>query len=133
MEPARLKMIVIGSGFFFALLGLVLAIGGIWLAVAGGSWYYIVAALVIMLTGALLVARWIQALWVYAGLVLATLLWALVEVGLDWWQLAPRGGVICLLGLYLLMPWISISTCSNASSMIVPSRTWPSRRITIPV
>src|SRR5690606_36571108 len=31
---------------------------------------------------------------------------ALVEVGLDWWQLAPRGGVICLLGLYLLMPWI---------------------------
>ncbi|WP_162913090.1 hypothetical protein [Rhodospirillaceae bacterium SYSU D60014] len=38
---------------------------------------------------------------------LGSLGWAVWEVGLDWWQLAPRGDVIVLIGLYLLMPWIT--------------------------
>jgi quinoprotein glucose dehydrogenase len=29
------------------------------------------------------------------------------EVGLDWWQLAPRGDVIFLVGLFLLTPWVT--------------------------
>ena len=43
---------------------------------------------------------------VYAVLVIGTLGWAIWEIGFDWWQLAPRGGVIMLLGLWLLTPWI---------------------------
>ena len=46
------------------------------------------------------------ALWVYAALVVGTLGWAVWEIGFDWWQLAPRGGVIVLLALWLLTPWI---------------------------
>src|SRR3546814_8944301 len=32
-------------------------------------------------------------------------LWALGEVGRDWWQLGTRGGLLVLLGLWLLTPW----------------------------
>ena len=38
---------------------------------------------------------------------LGALGWALYEVGLDWWQLAPRGSIIAPLGLWLLTPWIA--------------------------
>src|SRR5690606_29907030 len=55
----------------------------------------------------LLFARQRAALLVFALTVIGTLGWALWEVGFDWWQLAPRGGVVVLLGAWLLMPWIT--------------------------
>jgi quinoprotein glucose dehydrogenase len=94
------------SGIVIALLGVALAIGGIWLVTLGGSWYYIFAAVGFLITGGLLATRRRSALWVFALVVIGTLIWALWEVGLDWWQLAPRGLVIFLLGAWLLMPWV---------------------------
>ena len=41
-----------------------------------------------------------------ALLILASLAWAVYEVGFDWWQLGPRGGLIILIGLWLLVPWV---------------------------
>jgi quinoprotein glucose dehydrogenase len=89
------------------LLGLALVAGGVWLTALGGSWYYVLVGIGLLLTGALLMARRAAALWVYAVVVFGTLVWAVLEVGFDWWQLAPRGGVIVLLGLWLLMPWVT--------------------------
>lgn len=88
----------------FGLIGLVLALGGGWLVILGGSPYYLLAGLGFLLTAALIQRRQALALWVYAALIFASLGWALWEVGFDWWQLAPRGGVIVLLGLWLLLP-----------------------------
>ncbi|TGP49293.1 glucose/quinate/shikimate family membrane-bound PQQ-dependent dehydrogenase [bacterium M00.F.Ca.ET.230.01.1.1] len=87
------------------LIGLVLGGGGIWLAVLGGSWYYVIAGLVFLITGWLLLGRRSTSLWLYALFVLATLCWAVWEIGFDWWQLGPRGGVIVLVALWLLTPW----------------------------
>lgn len=89
-----------------ALLGLVLAGGGLYLAILGGSYYYIVAGLGFLLTALLLHRRNRHALTVYAVLLIGSLVWALWEVGLDWWQLGPRGGLIVLIGLWLLLPAI---------------------------
>lgn len=89
-----------------ALLGLVLAGGGLYLAILGGSYYYIVAGLGFLLTALLLHRRNRHALTVYAVLLIGSLVWALWEVGLDWWQLGPRGGLIVLIGLWLLLPTI---------------------------
>ncbi|TGV33779.1 membrane-bound PQQ-dependent dehydrogenase, glucose/quinate/shikimate family, partial [bacterium M00.F.Ca.ET.168.01.1.1] len=86
------------------LIGLVLGGGGIWLAVLGGSWYYVIAGLVFLITGWLLLMRRSTSLWFYALFVLATLCWAVWEIGFDWWQLGPRGGVIVLIALWLLTP-----------------------------
>ncbi|MGH6858920.1 MAG: membrane-bound PQQ-dependent dehydrogenase, glucose/quinate/shikimate family, partial [Phyllobacterium sp.] len=94
------------TALVFLLIGALLGFGGVWLAILGGSWYYIVAALAFLVTSFLLFRRRASALLVYALLVIGTLGWAIWEIGFDWWQLAPRGGVIMLLGLWLLTPWI---------------------------
>lgn len=94
------------TALVFLLIGAALGAGGVWLAVLGGSWYYILAALGFLITSYFLFRKRASALLVYAILVIGTLGWAIWEIGLDWWQLAPRGGVIMLLGLWLLTPWI---------------------------
>lgn len=99
-------MAVLVTGTLLAVLGLALAVGGVWLAALGGSWYYLLSGAGLLLAGALLIARRAAALWVYAAVVLGTLVWAVWEVGLQWWDLAPRGGVLVLLGLWLLTPWV---------------------------
>ena len=35
----------------------------------------------------------------------ASTVWALMEVGLDWWQLVPRLALWFAIGIVLLLPW----------------------------
>ena len=91
-----------------ALIGLVLLAGGGWLLSLGGSAYYLLAGLGFLITAILLFQKNAHALSVYAVIIVASLAWALWEVGLDWWQLGPRGGVIILIGIWLLTPWIRV-------------------------
>ena len=94
------------TGVVFLLIGLVLAGGGAWLAALGGSWFHLLAGLGFIATAVLLWMRRPAALWVYAALLLATLAWSLWEVGLDWWPLATRLGLLFLLAIWLLLPWV---------------------------
>ncbi|HAK14283.1 MAG TPA: membrane-bound PQQ-dependent dehydrogenase, glucose/quinate/shikimate family, partial [Acinetobacter radioresistens] len=86
---SRSKMNLI-TVFIFTIIGIGLLIGGIWLAAIGGSIYYIIAAVLMLLTAFLLYKGRISALLVYAALVLGTVIWAIWEVGTDFWALAPR-------------------------------------------
>ena len=90
-----------------AALGLALVVGGVWLIAVGGSWYYLICGLAFGLTAALLFLRRPEALSVFAALIVGTLLWALYEVGFDWWPLAARGDVVFVLGALLLLPWVT--------------------------
>ncbi|MBB4003307.1 PQQ-binding-like beta-propeller repeat protein [Aurantimonas endophytica] len=90
-----------------ALIGLALTGGGIWLLTLGGSWYYLVCGIAFLATAALVFLRRPEALIVFALVVVGTLIWALYEVGFDWWPLAARGGLVFLLGLLLLTPWVT--------------------------
>ncbi|WEX78334.1 glucose/quinate/shikimate family membrane-bound PQQ-dependent dehydrogenase [Sinorhizobium numidicum] len=99
-------MVIVLTAILFALIGLAIGAGGAQLVMLGGSPYYLIAGLGFLLTAYLLFRRRAAALWVYSLLVLGSLAWAVWEVGFDWWQLGPRGGVIILLGLWLLAPWI---------------------------
>lgn len=87
------------------IIGLVLGAGGLWLASLGGSWYYIVVGLAFLVAAWLLYRRRSMALWLYAAIVIGTLAWAVWEIGFDWWELGPRGGIIVLVALWLLTPW----------------------------
>ena len=95
------------SGILFALLGAVLVIGGSWLVALGGSWYYLIAGSGLIATGLLLIAGRASALVVYGVVLIGTLVWAMAEVGLSGWELEPRLVGPMLLGLYLLMPWVT--------------------------
>ncbi|WP_458761382.1 glucose/quinate/shikimate family membrane-bound PQQ-dependent dehydrogenase [Afipia sp. TerB] len=99
-------MIVVVTSVLLALIGLTLCIGGLWLVSLGGNFFYLFAGAMFLLTAFLLFRRKAAALWVYGALVLIALGWAVWEVGFDWWQLAPRGGVIIVIGLWLMTPWI---------------------------
>jgi len=94
------------TAVLFLLVAIALGIGGAWLAALGGSWYYIIVAIGFLLTALFLFRRSAAALWIYALVILGSLAWAVYEVGFDWWQLGTRGGIIVLLGLWLLTPWI---------------------------
>lgn len=93
------------TAIVFGLIALVLLAGGVWLAALGGSWFYLIAGLALGFTALLVWRRDTRARWVYALLLIGSLGWALWEAGLDWWPLGTRGGLIVLLGLWLLTPW----------------------------
>ncbi len=99
--------VLLAAAILLALVGVALVVGGAWLIRLGGSWYYLVAGLALLLTAVLLWRRQPAALGIYALLVLGTLAWAWWEVGLDWWPLAARGDLIFVLGFLLLTPWVT--------------------------
>ncbi|WP_199259876.1 glucose/quinate/shikimate family membrane-bound PQQ-dependent dehydrogenase [Paracoccus binzhouensis] len=99
-------MLIMSLAVVFLVAGLGLALGGGWLVALDGSPYYLVAGLGFLATGVLLLRRRPEALLVHALVLAGTLVWAIWEVGFDWWQLGPRGGVPVLLGLLLLLPLV---------------------------
>ncbi len=92
-----------------AIIGLVFISGGSWLVFVGGSFYYVLAGLAFLLVSVLTYRGSGLAYWAFAALILATLVWSLFEVGLDWWQLLPRGNLVIAIGLILLLPWLARS------------------------
>ncbi|ATR84514.1 glucose/quinate/shikimate family membrane-bound PQQ-dependent dehydrogenase [Pseudomonas sp. FFUP_PS_473] len=92
-------------GILLLLMGLALLAGGIKLSQLGGSLYYLIAGIGFALSGILLLALRRNALGLYGLVLLGSTLWALWEVGLDWWQLVPRLALWFALGVVLLLPW----------------------------
>lgn len=95
-------MILAALSAIFVLLGLAIGVGGVWLIALGGSWYYLLAGALIIFTGVALWRRAPAALFAYTALIVGSLFWAVWEVGFDLWALAPRGGLLVVLGILLL-------------------------------
>ncbi|MFW0755761.1 glucose/quinate/shikimate family membrane-bound PQQ-dependent dehydrogenase [Pseudomonas sp. H11T01] len=93
-------------GIVLLLMGLALLAGGIKLSMLGGSLYYLLVGIGLVVTGVLLIAARRAALGLYALVLFASTVWALWEVGLDWWQLVPRLALFFAIGIVLLLPWI---------------------------
>lgn len=94
-------------GAAIALLGLSLAGGGILLLQHGGSPYYLVAGLALLVNAVLLLRRSAHALGLFAAILALSLAWALWESqGLDWWPLATRLGLYFVIALLLLLPGV---------------------------
>jgi quinoprotein glucose dehydrogenase len=91
---------------------LILSAGGIallWLgtrlALMGGSPWYVVMGAVMVVTAVLGYRRMRASILLFWGFLAANLVWALWEVGLDGWALAPRLAMPFCLGLWMLTPW----------------------------
>lgn len=85
-------------------IGAVLLLGGGRLVTLGGSCYYLVAGATLIASA---VGLWRAKAWgayLYGVLILATIVWALAEAGLNGWALAPRILPFLVLGLFLLRP-----------------------------
>ncbi|WP_254798645.1 membrane-bound PQQ-dependent dehydrogenase, glucose/quinate/shikimate family [Janthinobacterium lividum] len=95
------------TGVIFILFGLALLGGGIWLASLGGSWYYLLAGIGMLVAGALVFQGKRSAQAFMALLLLATLIWSVIEVKFDWWQLLPRLDIWFAAAVWLLLPFVN--------------------------
>ena len=107
----RIMAVILGA------IGLFMSTGGAYLLTFGGSPYYLVAGVGLILTAFMLWRRLAAALLVFALVLAGTLIWALAEVGLDFWQLAPRGDLLVPIGVILVLPWLTRSLEPRASAL----------------
>nr|WP_236775296.1 membrane-bound PQQ-dependent dehydrogenase, glucose/quinate/shikimate family [Agrobacterium tumefaciens] len=106
-------------GVVVALLGVGLAAGGVKLLTLGGSWFYLLAGLAMIAIGYFAVRRQSAALWTALGLLVVSIVWALAEVGIDFWQLVPRTVtfLVIALGAALISPFLTRKSGAPALSI----------------
>jgi quinoprotein glucose dehydrogenase len=91
------------------LIGIVLAVGGAWLAVLGGSLYYLIAGIALLVSAWLLFRGRLLGGWVYVGLFILSAIWGFAESrGNAWamipWLIAP---LVILIAVLLVMPTLT--------------------------
>ncbi|HAD85153.1 MAG TPA: membrane-bound PQQ-dependent dehydrogenase, glucose/quinate/shikimate family, partial [Brevundimonas sp.] len=93
-------------GIVIALIGLTLTIGGGQLIMLGGSAYYLIVGLLMIVSGGLLALLRPLGAWLYIAIFIATVVWALWEVGLNGWALVPRvvAPLVLLIAVVLSLP-----------------------------
>ncbi len=106
--PAPILALIVG--IVLALIALVLIVGGIWLAALGGSAYYLLAGIAMLVAGLLLMRGQMVGGWLYGAVVFFTLIWALWEVGANGWALVPRivAPLVLLIAVLFAMAALSI-------------------------
>jgi quinoprotein glucose dehydrogenase len=93
------------SFLLLLITGLGLGLPGLYLASLGGSLYYAIAGLLILMAGLLVLRRKVWGICLYWAILLASFAWSLWEVGLDGWALMPRLVFLSVGGLWLL--WLT--------------------------
>lgn len=122
-QPTSRSGLTTFTVIIIGLLALFLLIGGIWLATLGGSIYYIITGVLLLIVAWQLYKCASTALWVYAALMLGTIIWGVWEVGTDFWALAPRLDILGILGLWLLVPAVTRGISNLGSSKVALSST----------
>ena len=102
----RAEWAVVVLGAVLLAVGIVLTLGGVRLATVGGSWFYALAGVGLIAAALPLMQRRLIGAWIYIGLFVLTVVWALWEVGLAGWPLVPRvlGPLVLLLLVILALP-----------------------------
>jgi quinoprotein glucose dehydrogenase len=86
------------------IVGLTLTVGGAVLAASGGSFYYVLTGLALIVSGALIWRGDARGIWLYGAMLIWTVAWSVWEVGFIGWQLAPRLIAPFVLAAVLLLP-----------------------------
>ena len=72
------------------MIGAVIAGGGLWLVLRGGTPYYILSGTAYVVSGVQLWRRRPAGAWLAVALLAATLVWAVWDAGLNYWAVSPR-------------------------------------------
>jgi quinate dehydrogenase (quinone) len=91
------------TGFILVVVGLPIAYGGGVLIGLGGSFYYLPAGIGLIASGLLLAMQRSRGAWFYGIVYLGTLMWAVAEVGVDFWPLVPRVAAPTVLALLVFV------------------------------
>ena len=85
------------------LLALPLLIGGVYLLSLGGSWYYAISGVVLVISGLLLFKNRLLGAAVFGGFFLVTLLWSALEAKTRFWGYVPRLAVFAVFAFFLTL------------------------------
>ena len=95
-----LKLLAIVLG----IVGLPLLLGGLYLITLGGSLYYALAGAGLIASAVLMFRGEMRGIWIFLTVFAATVVWALFEVGLDFWAIEARiVAPLFLAGIALLL------------------------------
>ncbi|MFV4992775.1 membrane-bound PQQ-dependent dehydrogenase, glucose/quinate/shikimate family [Klebsiella pneumoniae] len=103
---SRLPLAIIGG--IICILGFLLVAGGLWLITLGGSWFYLLAGILMAGSGIGLAKRRAWSLPAALVLLVFSIAWSLWEVGFDFWQSVPRIIAFLVVALIasLASPWL---------------------------
>jgi quinate dehydrogenase (quinone) len=106
------KWLLLGLGVLIALIGLCLAAGGGYLVALGGSWYFLLMGLAMLVSGLMIARLKPQGAWLYGVALILTAIWAVWDTGLEYWPLVSRVLTFAVIGLVvaLIYPTL-VRTC----------------------
>lgn len=112
------------TSIVIAIVGLAMLYMGGQLLMIGGSPFYAIMAIGLLITAVALFKNKKIALSIYAILMWIVLAWMIYEVGFDKWQWIPRGDLIGLIGVWLALPWV-VRPLSKAQNPANPAKFHP--------
>lgn len=124
---SRFEWYVVFIGIVVLAIGLVLAAGGVWLITLGGSWYYAITGVLLVVAGALLFQKRRSGVTLFVAVWIGTLIWAIWEVTLDgwqpasdWWALEPRvfAPTVLLVLVLIGLPALRRRDISSVSAVV---------------
>jgi quinate dehydrogenase (quinone) len=96
-------------GVLLVLAGLFLAGGGGYLAVLGGTWYFVLAGLALIASGVQVLRLKPSGALIFGAVFVLTIPWALMEVGLTFWPLISRLFALSIAAVLVALayPWLA--------------------------
>jgi quinate dehydrogenase (quinone) len=104
-----LGLVLLATGLFFV-------VGGARLAVLHGSLYFLIAGVVIVAAAVQFMRRKPSAVMLYGVAFIGTLLWALADVGVDFWPLVSRLMLPAGLMVLALLAWPSLRKATTGAA-----------------
>nr|BFD44794.1 glucose/quinate/shikimate family membrane-bound PQQ-dependent dehydrogenase [Pseudomonas sp. FFPRI_1] len=108
------KGLLAGLGILIALIGLGLAGGGGYLVSLGGSAYFLLMGLAMLVSGLLIARRNPRGAWLYGVALVLTALWAVWDAGLEYWPLVSRVLTFAVIGLVVALAYPTLVRASGA-------------------
>lgn len=96
---------LIALGALTMLMGAFLAVGGAYLAALGGSWYFVLAGLALLVSGLLIARHRSSGAWLFALTLAGTAVWAVRDAGLHFWPLVSRLVAFGVLGVLVALAY----------------------------
>ncbi|WP_263261218.1 glucose/quinate/shikimate family membrane-bound PQQ-dependent dehydrogenase [Pseudomonas sp. RIT-PI-S] len=99
------RLLLGGLGAIIALLGAVLGGGGVYLVTLGGSWYFLLMGLAMLVAGVMIAKRDPRGAWLYGAAFVLTVIWAVWDAGWEYWPLVSRVLTFAVIALVVALAY----------------------------
>lgn len=113
--PGIHRLILYVVGGLILLIGLILGGGGTYLLTLGGSAYFLLMGLAMVVAGFMIIKRQPFGAWIYAAALVLTAIWAVWDAGWSFWPLVSRVLTFGVIGLVVALIYPSLLQASGRS------------------